>query len=213
MSKKILYALIVCYISIICVAINLIIFSYKVDSTLDNIKVATANIEKLYIEDTKRLIELEKEIDKLKTVDATPEENTLLDVLTPEDTINQYVFEVCSSYENIDPYIVQSIIYHESSYNPKATNGYCHGLMQIYEKWHIARMDKLGVTDLYDPKSNIKVGVDILNDYYIYNGESIELALMLYNMNHNTAFEMYATGEVSSYAISVLDMASELRGE
>ena len=63
-----------------------------------------------------------------------------------------------------------AIVEAESSGKADARNGGCIGLMQVYEKYHKDRMKRLGVTDLYDPYSNILVGTDILME--LAEGES-----------------------------------------
>ena len=83
--------------------------------------------------------------------------------------------------------------------------------MQISTYWHAERAAKLGITDFYDPYSNILLGVDFLSeltDQY----KDPKLVLMLYNMKRSTAFELYKQGKVSKYATSVLNRASQLKG-
>lgn len=78
----------------------------------------------------------------------------------PEEYI-QYTEEIGEMY-GICPEFIQAVIEHESGGDPRANNGICCGLMQIYPKYHKDRMARLGVTDLYDPYSNILVGTDLL---------------------------------------------------
>ena len=120
------------------------------------------------------------------------------------------VEDICMQYTNVDPYIVRSIIFYESSYDPYTTTGDCLGLMQVSQKWHRERMEKLDAYNLYDPYSNILLGVDYiseLTDKY----ESLELVLMLYNMKHETAFRLYNDGIVSKYAQNVIEMSNDLK--
>lgn len=133
--------------------------------------------------------------------------------LTEEEQINLYVDEICKLYTSVDPYLVKSMIWHESRYNPncKSSAG-AIGLMQVIPKWHRDRMEHHGVTDLTDPYGNILVGVDYLNDLYRTNGsDKTALVLMLYNMSHTKAYELYESGQISSYAKSVMDRAEKLR--
>lgn len=124
-------------------------------------------------------------------------------VKTQEEIISDYIYEVCSLYPNVDPAIVKSVIFHESRFDPKATNGKCIGLMQVSTYWHADRAARLGVTDFYDPYSNILLGVDYLSEL-INTSNSVPLALMLYNMKHADAYQMFKEGRISSYAKSVL---------
>lgn len=140
------------------------------------------------------------------------EEQTAKKELTQEEQIDMYVEEICEDY-NVDPYLVKSIIWYESRYNPNVSNGNCVGLMQVSTYWHARRASELGVTDFYDPYSNILVGVDFLSDMLKKNGDPA-LVLMLYNMDHNTAYSWYEQGKISDYARSVLNRAEALkRGE
>lgn len=64
--------------------------------------------------------------------------------------------------------MVMAIIEHESNFDRHAINynGTCFGLMQIYVYYNQSRINRLGVTDIYDAYSNILVGVDLLNELY-----------------------------------------------
>lgn len=130
-------------------------------------------------------------------------------ILTQEEQIDLYVEDICEDY-GVDPYIVKSIIWHESRYNPNAANGNCVGLMQISTYWNAKRANELGIIDFYDPYSNILIGVDIISDM-LNNNNDIKLTLMLYNMDHDTAYSWYSQGKISDYALSVLDRAESLR--
>jgi soluble lytic murein transglycosylase-like protein len=129
--------------------------------------------------------------------------------LSERDIINGYVFDISSKY-NIDPKLVMSVIEQESKYNPNATNGNCLGLMQISTRWHSDRAAILGVTNFYDPYGNILLGVDYLSELFS-KYKDMSLVLMLYSMDHKTALKMYANGEISSYAKTVLARADEYR--
>lgn len=129
---------------------------------------------------------------------------------TNEETVRKYVDEITKSYPNVKPELVMSVIYHESRFNSTAKTGNCLGLMQISTRWHKDRAKRLGVTDFYDPYSNILLGVDYLSDLTTQH-EDIRLVLMLYNMNHKTAFKLYKQGKTSKYALSVLDMAEKYK--
>ena len=117
-----------------------------------------------------------------------------------------FIYEAAEAY-NICPELIIAIIERESS--GKATvsspSGACKGLMQIYEKYHVARMEKLGVTDLFDPEGNIWVGVDYLSEL-INKYQNVEVALMVYN-GDKRAFE---DGYVSNYAREILSRSCEL---
>lgn len=126
-----------------------------------------------------------------------------------EEDINQMVEECCKDYD-VSPYLVESIIFYESTYNPNATNRSktCFGLMQIGKRWHKDRMDRLGVTDLYDPESNILVGVDYLQELF-EKYEDPGLVLMIYHGEKNAVYKANH-GIISNYAQNILERAKEL---
>lgn len=130
--------------------------------------------------------------------------------MTWEEIVNGYVKDICKFYPNILPEVVEAIIWEESRYCPNVNNGHCVGLMQVSTRWHAQRAADLGVTDFYDPYSNILVGVDYLNDIMEDCGD-ISLALMLYN-GDSRAYSLYNSGRMSSYAREVITMTRELGG-
>jgi hypothetical protein len=128
---------------------------------------------------------------------------------TGREQINAYVVEICEKY-NMEPELIMSVIVSESDYNPRATTGQCLGLMQISSRWHKDRAAKLGVKDFYDPYGNILLGVDYLSelrDKY----KDMRLVLMMYNMSHNAAMEMYKNGQISNYAKKILARAEQYK--
>lgn len=129
--------------------------------------------------------------------------------LSEQEKIDNYIRTICREYK-LEPELVMSIVYHESRYNPKAKTGDCLGLMQVSKYWHKERAIKLGVTDFYDSRSNILLGVDYLSELF-ESYKDPKLVLMLYNMKHETAFKLYRDGKTSYYARSVLERAENLK--
>lgn len=82
-----------------------------------------------------------------------------------QDDLQDYLIGTARSY-GLDPALVIAVIWRESCYQVDAVGdaGQAIGLMQIQPRWHQERMDRLGVTDLGDPRSNILVGCDILSE-------------------------------------------------
>lgn len=76
-------------------------------------------------------------------------------------------------------------------------DGASTGYMQIQQKWHWDRMERLGVTDLLDPESNFRVGLDFLSELY-GKYDNWDMALTVYNMGHDP-------GYVTNYAYAVMD--------
>lgn len=128
------------------------------------------------------------------------------------DELQQHVYDTCIMYD-VDPFTIIAQIEKESSCrayicNPRTG---CAGLMQIYEKWHVDRMDRLGVTDLLDGKQNILVGIDYMAELLKRcDGDYIH-ALMCYNMGGSNADPKFKNGEYSDYAIDIVTRAEQLR--
>ena len=120
----------------------------------------------------------------------------------------QSIVEDVSAKYNVCPELILAIIEQESSGNPNAVNGDCKGLMQVSEKWHKDRMERLGVTDLFDPYGNILVGTDYfmeLADEY----DDLYLILMIYN-GTSDAFERAETYNWTEYAETIVKRTMEL---
>lgn len=79
-------------------------------------------------------------------------------------------------------------------------DGASAGYMQIQQKWHWDRMERLGVTDLMEPRGNFRVGCDFLSELYEkYNDWS--MALTVYNFGHYPGYITdYAKGVMENYA-------------
>ena len=137
---------------------------------------------------------------------------TLTTTRTQADTfISPEYVEICEKVGaefGICPELLESIMEHESSGNPRAVNGNCKGLMQVYEKVHVQRMAKLGVTDLYDPESNVRVAASILVELFEQN-DDCGLVLMQYN-GSSDAKRRAENFDFTQYAQSVMDRAYEL---
>lgn len=108
----------------------------------------------------------------------------------------------------ICPELIQAICYVESTFRPDVENGGCIGIMQVSERWHKDRMNRLGVTDLYDMKSNMTVAVDYLAELAT-DGEDLEVALMRYHGESNIK-ERLEDGETSWYVEKVLRLSAQL---
>lgn len=109
----------------------------------------------------------------------------------------------------ICPELLMAIIEQESRGQPDAENEGCKGLMQINEKFHIDRMNRLGVTDIYSVDGNIRVGADYLLELFEEYGE-IYLVLMVYNMGSERAEALWEQGKISKYALTVAERSAEL---
>lgn len=125
-----------------------------------------------------------------------------------------YIFEICENYESVDPHLVISIVEHESNFEIDAQNGNHIGLTQCSTRWQTDRAKTLGVEDLWDPYGNLLTGIDLVNDLLEnYADGDVAYALMLYNMNWDSARSLHKQGKISSYAKSVMSRAEELKEE
>lgn len=79
----------------------------------------------------------------------------------------RYCEEIGAKY-CVCPELLMAIIEHESGGDPNAGLGWakCYGLMGVSSKWNADRMRRLGVTNLYDPYSNILVATDLLAELF-----------------------------------------------
>lgn len=111
---------------------------------------------------------------------------------------------------NIAPEFLLAIAYHESRYLPDAVNGDCAGLMQVSLYWHADRMERLGVTEaeMWEPGPNMLVAADFLAELF-HSFEDVGEVLMYYN-GDSRLDEYRETGELSWYALNVMELAEAL---
>lgn len=138
------------------------------------------------------------------SIETTAEEN--------DTYLSDRIISACEVIGNeyaICPELLEAIIEKESSGSQYASNGGCMGLMQISEKWHKDRMQRLGVTDIFDVEGNILVGTDYLAELF-EEYEDPGMVLMVYNGDSRA--ESFGKGEagLSSYASWILNRAAEL---
>lgn len=108
----------------------------------------------------------------------------------------------------IAPELLEAVCWKESWFKADVTNssGSCHGLMQIHKNSHRARMDRLGATDLYDPKDNIRVGADYLRELF-EKYEDTATVLEYYNGDGAAAAD---PNRDSYYARKVMEVSNAL---
>jgi hypothetical protein len=82
----------------------------------------------------------------------------------------------------IDPLLVKSVIWKESTFNPIASSGKAYGLMQLIPTTGqmLAQRLEMPSPDLNDPATNIRLGTAYLADLMSQFGK-LELALAAYN--------------------------------
>lgn len=141
----------------------------------------------------------------------------ILDSVPLDAELQKWIYEY--SYDlGISPYLVYAIIETESNFDTEAVantaNEYSIGLMQINTYWHKERMEKFEVTDLTNPKQNLKVGIDFLLELFRWReGATLEWVLMAYNGGPGYADEKIAEGTISDYAYYIIERSMELEEE
>lgn len=124
--------------------------------------------------------------------------------------IQDHIFEVCNEY-GIAPALVVAMIAQESDFEADEVgdDGSSTGLMQVQQKWHQERMDRLGCDNLLDPYQNITVAVDYIAELKEINPD-LYWVLMAYNGGFQYADERMESGEYSEYAVEVTQYAARL---
>lgn len=81
-------------------------------------------------------------------------------------TILQVFTYIVCNHAGVDYEMVFALIEQKSMcrWDAYVENGGSVGLMQVSEKWHADRMERMGVTDLQNPFWNVMVGVDYLKE-------------------------------------------------
>lgn len=124
--------------------------------------------------------------------------------------MQDFIEEVCEEYR-IAPSLIIAMIERESDCNPSAIgdSGRSFGLMQVQERWHRDRMERLECTDLLDPEQNVMVGVDFVHELSQKN-QDVYWVLMAYNGGKAYADKYYSAGIISEYASEVVERSTEL---
>ena len=127
-----------------------------------------------------------------------------------------YLWNLCRD-AGVDYYTVLALIEMESGYKCGNTgdSGNSKGLMQIQERWHRERMERLDATDLYNPYDNMRVGVDYLAEIQRrYSNSGEHCVLMVYNMGDTVAKSLWDQGCYSTgYSRYILSRAQEIKQE
>lgn len=122
--------------------------------------------------------------------------------------IQQYTYIICGNY-GVDYELILAMVEIGSAYCSNAISE-CGavGYMQVVEKWHKDRMERLNVDDLSNSYSNIIVGVDYMAELLEQYPE--EVALGIYNMGYK-AVDFWNDGKIiTSYAEKVLSRRMEI---
>lgn len=127
-----------------------------------------------------------------------------------DDQIPAEVKTICEKYGteyDICPELLEAICWNESRFTAKAENGPCKGIMQINVNAHQARMEKLGVSDIWDIDNNIHVGADYLAELF-GSYEDVGAVLGSYHGERN-AVSKAKKGQLSGYTKRILKKSAE----
>lgn len=127
-------------------------------------------------------------------------------VSVPAEVIN--ISEELGAEYNLCPETLQAVAWVESRFDPEAENDGCTGIMQVSEKWHQERMERLGVSDLKDIRGNMTVAADYLAELAA-DEEDLEEALMRYH-GESRILQRLDAGEMSDYVDKVLEISAML---
>lgn len=111
--------------------------------------------------------------------------------------------------------LVLSIISIESGFRKDIT-GFSNdsGLMQIIPRFHKERIEKYLYdenVDIYDPRVNIMVGMDYLDELLNWARGDLERTIMAYNMGHQEADRFANVGRITVYAQEVTERMNEIQ--
>lgn len=139
-----------------------------------------------------------------------------------QDVEKRSTREICEEIAllyDLEPEWLMAMCVKESQCDPEAFNGVDRGIIQVCEKWHKARMKRLGVTNLNDPYQCVLVAADFLAELieYSLNREDVngdmQYVFMRYNMATDAVEEFYEQGIISEYAQDIIRMSDELKEE
>lgn len=101
----------------------------------------------------------------------------------PLDGDTQSYLRAACEESGVDYELMLAIIRKETGYrNVKGDGGASWGYCQVQPRWHKARMERLGVTDLMDPFGNFRVACDYMAE--LLRRYDVESALTAYNSGH-----------------------------
>lgn len=111
--------------------------------------------------------------------------------------------------------LVLAMISVESSFNKDLRGFYDDsGLMQVIPKFHKERIKKYLYNenvDIYDPRVNIMVGMDYLDELLNWARGDLARTVMAYNMGQIRADEYANAGRVTNYAREVIDRMNDIQ--
>lgn len=130
------------------------------------------------------------------------------------ESVRTHLYNLCEE-KHISYPLMLALIEAESSYrwDAESPDGSCVGYCMIAEKWHQERMERLGVTDIFDPYGNIAVSVDLVEELFHKYGD-VNIVLMCYNCGETRTAELLAEGiESTAYSRKIIQREAEISFE
>lgn len=173
--------------------------TYKVIGNLESYSIPSEEPEPETESDENQPVPEQESIDSFETFQPESENTEIIEWLDGKELYISYIAQIVNEYyPDVDPYIVQAIMETESRYVPTAySSAGAIGLMQIMPQYHTWRIEKYGLSDLWDPYTNIICGIDLLNDWYQKYGD--------------WSTTLYGYSRVDWYADHILHLANTLR--
>lgn len=159
--------------------------------------------------------------DLWNSIEEFEEVSSLRNFLLEKDWINEQVTidqldyilvltRQCSAefFPNVPTSLVLAVISVESGFNQELTGlSDDTGLMQIIPRFHHDRINGYLYDEnvnLYDPRLNIMVGMDYLDELLTWSKGNLNLAVMAYNMGQLRAGRYFDAGKITSYTRTVI---------
>ena len=130
------------------------------------------------------------------------------DSFLTEEEVYEVAVGIGAMYD-ICPELLVSIAYQESRYKVDAVNGHNVGIMQNHDVYNKERMERLEVTDLYDPYSSMLVAADYLSDLKA-KYQDIGAVLMVYHGERGVQKYLDGKKGLSKYANEILERSEEM---
>ena len=131
----------------------------------------------------------------------------------PLDNETQILLRAACDEFGVEYELALAVIWKETTFrNIMGDEGKAYGYFQVWPRWHSDRMAKLGVTDLNDPYSNFRVGLDYLSELIDAYDGNVEMALMAYNAGITGANKHWFSKGIYSndYSKAVLSKYADL---
>ena len=156
-----------------------------------------------------------EEVPEVKVVEDAIEETEVVEEVKYYDCplsedLQDYIRTLCEE-NNVPMDLVIAQIQVESNFKADCVSGTSdYGLMQINKINHGWLKGKYGITDFLDPYDNVLCGIKILAGH-LENNESLEKALMSYNMGTAGADKLWKQGiHTTKYVEKIKSAMSQL---